>query len=494
MESAPLLEVSQVGIAFGGVHALSDVSITAARGEILGVIGPNGAGKSTLFNVITGFLRPDRGELRFDGQEILGLSPDERCSLGLVRTWQTPRAFASLTVRENVTAAAVARGGSIRSAREPVRDILDEVGLSGQSDEIASDLPPAFRKRLEIARALARSPRVLLLDEVMAGLTVAELDSIFAVLNKRVSEDGLTIVLIEHVIRAVRSLCSRVVVLAGGRAIAEGSPVEVMNRAEVVEAYLGSAVYLSEPTRVENRPAVTAESEGLVVSNLSGGYGARNVVERMSLAAARGVTALIGSNGAGKTTALRLVTGTLRASSGEVSYRGQGLLGLTPDAIARRGVVLVPEGGGLFGSMSVEENLLLGAYLPAGRVRRQKGLEEVYALLPRLYERRFVVSRRLSGGEQQMLAIGRALMASPRLLILDEPSLGLAPAIIQQVADAIATIARSGVPVLLCEQNAAMAFHLAEHVFVMERGRIVLEGSTDSIRHRPEIIQAYLGG
>lgn len=234
-------------------------------------------------------------------------------------------------------------------------------------------------------------------------------------------------------------------------------------------------------------------AQGLEIHHLTGGYGARPVVSDVAISSIQGVTALIGSNGAGKTTTLRLISGTLRPDEGEIVYRGKDLVGLPPDEIVRLGLVLVPEGGGLFGSMSVKENLLMGAYLPAARSQRKETLARVLDLFPRLAERHNVVARRLSGGEQQMLAIGRGLMACPRLLILDEPSLGLAPAVIQLVAEAIRAITSAGVPILLCEQNAAMALYLATQVFVMEQGRIVLHGTADELRQRPEIVQAYLG-
>lgn len=242
------LSVDNVGIAFGGVRALSDVSFKVRQGEIVGVIGPNGAGKSTLFSVISGFLRPNTGAVTFAGRDLGPLQPDERARIGLVRTWQTPRAFESLTVRENVMAAAIAHGGAMHRANEFVGRLLSETELEDQADDLVTDLPPAFRKRLEIARALARSPRVLLLDEVMAGLTIAEIEALFDLLRRRVAADGLTIILIEHVIRAVRALCERVIVLAGGRIIAEGTAADVMGSPAVVEAYLGSAEYLQRRT------------------------------------------------------------------------------------------------------------------------------------------------------------------------------------------------------------------------------------------------------
>ncbi|MBW4092486.1 MAG: ABC transporter ATP-binding protein [Proteobacteria bacterium] len=243
-----VLEVDRIGIAFGGIHALNQVSFQVGRGEILGIIGPNGAGKSTLFSVISGFLRPNQGRILFDGSDVDRFQADKRARLGLVRTWQIPRAFSSLTVKENITVAAISHAGSIRSAAGFVGALLEETGLAEQAGEVAGDLPPAFRKRLEVARALARSPRVLLLDEVMAGLTSREMNALFALLRNRVARDGMTIVLIEHVIRAVRTLCGRVVVLSGGNVIAEGPPANVLESREVIQAYLGTAEYLHGKT------------------------------------------------------------------------------------------------------------------------------------------------------------------------------------------------------------------------------------------------------
>lgn len=241
MLKAPwLLEVSGLSIAFGGVRALSDVSLVAHAKEILGVIGPNGAGKTTLFSVISGFLRPDSGSLRFADRDIGGLSPHLRCRLGLIRTWQVPRPFRTMTVRENILVCAVSDGQSMKRASPVVDEILDELGLHDFAHEPAADLPPGLKKRLEVARALVHSPRLLLLDEVMAGQTASEADQLFEVLRARAQRDGLSIIMIEHVIRAVRNLCDRVVVLSSGRILAEGVPAEVMARPDVVQAYLGN--------------------------------------------------------------------------------------------------------------------------------------------------------------------------------------------------------------------------------------------------------------
>jgi len=239
----PILEAYRLEVSFGGVRALDDVSLEVWPREVLGIIGPNGAGKSTLFNVFTGFLKPSAGSLRFDGVDIGKLPPEKRTELGLVRTWQIPKPFGTLTVFENVAVVAVARGGSLRKSRGRVESVIGELGLMAFAGEPSQDLPPAFHKRLELARALVAGPRVLLLDEILAGLTAGEIEGLFSVLRKRVVQDHLTIVLIEHVIRAVRELCDRVLVLSDGRLISEGRPNDVMQRPEVIEAYLGSGEF-----------------------------------------------------------------------------------------------------------------------------------------------------------------------------------------------------------------------------------------------------------
>jgi branched-chain amino acid transport system ATP-binding protein len=255
VETPPLLAVSGVAMEFGGVKALQDVSLSVHSGEVLGVIGPNGAGKTTLFSVISGFLRPSRGQLLFLGERIETLGPHERCRKGMVRTWQVPRAFASMTVRENVVVAAATEHVGMSEARERADAVLVELGLSEWSRHGASELPPGQRKRLELARALVLRPRLLLLDEVMAGQTAAEADDLFAVLQSRVRQEGLSIVMIEHVIRAVRSLCSRAVVLANGKILCDGPPDEVIQRPEVMKAYLGAS---DQMTKKEEIHAATA--------------------------------------------------------------------------------------------------------------------------------------------------------------------------------------------------------------------------------------------
>jgi branched-chain amino acid transport system ATP-binding protein len=237
-----------------------------------------------------------------------------------------------------------------------------------------------------------------------------------------------------------------------------------------------------------------SEVPTLSVCDLWAGYGARPAITDVALRTRRGVTGLIGSNGAGKSTVLKAVTGLLKATRGDITFRGKQLRGLAPDAIAALGLIMVPEGGGVFPSMSVEDNLLMGSYLPRARARSGESMERALELFPRLRDRRSVVAGRLSGGEQQMLAISRALIAMPELLILDEPSLGLSPSMTDLVGEAVLKVAERGVPVLLCEQNAALALRISSYVYVMEHGKVVLEGDADELRRSTEVARAYLGG
>ncbi len=237
----------------------------------------------------------------------------------------------------------------------------------------------------------------------------------------------------------------------------------------------------------------------LVVSDLHAGYGLSEVLVGTSLEVKAGtVVALIGANGAGKTTTMRAISGLIRPSKGRVMLDGKPVQGLPASRIARLGLAHSPEGRKIFGPLSVEDNLLLGAWRRLPRFfgfhsRAARDLDRVYELFPRLKERKRQHAGTLSGGEQQMLAIGRALMARPKLLLLDEPSLGLAPLLVAAIFDTIRTLKREGTTILLVEQNARLALEVADRAYVMETGRIMLAGPADELRHNPQVEATYLG-
>jgi branched-chain amino acid transport system ATP-binding protein len=236
---APLLELASVSKSFSGLRAVENVSFSVPEGSIMALIGPNGAGKTTCFNLIAGVYRPDAGEVRLAGRRIDGARPDQICRAGLARTFQLVKPFAGLTVTENVVVGALNASPSMREAQERARGVIDELGLGSKRDHLASSLTLPERKRLEVARALATAPRILLLDEVMAGLRPTEMDHMVALFRELNGRLGLTILLIEHVMRAVMALSGEVVVLHHGEVIAQGTPEQVTRDPAVLECYLG---------------------------------------------------------------------------------------------------------------------------------------------------------------------------------------------------------------------------------------------------------------
>jgi branched-chain amino acid transport system ATP-binding protein len=236
---ASLLEVDRISKSFSGLRAVQDVSFSVPEGEIVGLIGPNGAGKTTCFNVIAGVYRPDAGEVRLDGDSIGGWRPDQICRAGVARTFQLVKPFADLTVMENVIVGALNECRTVAAAREKSAAVIEKLGLAAKRDHAAKALTLPERKRLEVARALATGPRILLLDEAMAGLRPTEMNAMVALFKELNASTGLTILLIEHVMRAVMTMCRKVVVLHHGQVISSGSPDEVTRDPAVLESYLG---------------------------------------------------------------------------------------------------------------------------------------------------------------------------------------------------------------------------------------------------------------
>jgi len=244
-QQAPLLSATGVNKSFAGLHALTDVDVTVPRGHITAIIGPNGAGKTTLFNVIAGSMPPDSGRVVFDGTDITGWPAHRVAGVGLARTFQLMKPFESLSVRDNVLVAAFQRGTRRDDAIAAAKEIVERVGLGRWSGQLAGELPTAGRKRLELARALALQPKLLLLDEVLAGLVPAERAPVMELLRE-IRAGGVTMLLVEHVMAAVMALSDEIVVLHHGMVLAKGTPEQVTRDERVIEAYLGEELLIAE--------------------------------------------------------------------------------------------------------------------------------------------------------------------------------------------------------------------------------------------------------
>jgi branched-chain amino acid transport system ATP-binding protein len=490
------LEVSGLTIAFGGVRAATDVALTAEPGRITALIGPNGAGKTTVLNVIGGFYRPDAGSIRLAGRELAGAAAWTVARAGIARTYQTTQLFGSLSVLDNVLAglAAGRLGHPLSPAasaakRATAEGLLAFVGYTGGLDTPAEALPHVDRRLVEIARALATRPKVLLLDEPAAGLMRADKAALGAVLRK-LAGAGLAVILVEHDMTLVMGISDHIVVLDAGRPIASGSPEAIRRDAKVKEAYLGSGAMQAHPRA---RPLPTSPPLQLDAVELRAGYGAVPVLQGIGFEVRQGeLVALLGANGAGKSTVMRALSGLLRPVSGTVRLGGERIERLEAHRIAAGGLALVPEGRQVFPELSVHDNLVLGAYT-RGSTELAKDIEAMLARFPPLRERLNARAGLLSGGEQQMLAIARGLMARPRVLLLDEPSLGLAPAIIDDLFKVIAELRESGITILLVDQMAAQALAAADRAYVLESGRIVRAESAAALRDDPALEAAYLG-
>jgi branched-chain amino acid transport system ATP-binding protein len=247
---ADALVIKGLSKRFGGLRAVQDLSFTVRENETLALIGPNGAGKTTSFHLMTGFHRPDAGSVEAFGRDIVGLKPHDICALGLARTFQVAKPFGAMTVLDNVMTGAFLRDRHVAAARTKAQEAIAFVGLAAREKTAARDLTTIDQRRLEMARALATEPKILLLDEVMAGLNPAEIDQAVALVGK-LSQRGLTIVIVEHVMRAIMAVAKHIVVLDHGQKIAEGSPKEIVENPEVVRAYLGS--YTHPPASGEAR-------------------------------------------------------------------------------------------------------------------------------------------------------------------------------------------------------------------------------------------------
>ena len=542
--SDPLLVVEGLTMRFGGLVAVCDLSFSVGRGDITALIGPNGAGKTTVFNCITGFYKPTSGLMALstdgpvdpdavasltassrryvrredaptvDGLFLLERMPDFEVAqkAHVARTFQNIRLFRGMTVLENLIVAQHNRlmhasGWSLlglvgaasyreaeRAAVERARFWLDRIGLLSRADDAAGDLPYGDQRRLEIARAMCTDPVLLCLDEPAAGLNPKETAALNGLLRAIREEHSTSILLIEHDMSVVMEISDHVIVIEYGLKISDGTPDSVRNDPKVIAAYLG--VEDDEVARAEAEAGYRPMTEPLLaLQGVTTCHGNIAVLHDIDIAVPKGeIVTLIGANGAGKSTLMMTIFGNPRARQGRIVFDGQDITELPTHQIARLGIAQSPEGRRIFSRMTVAENLRLGGEF-AGHADFDTELEHVAAIFPRLKERLSQRGGTLSGGEQQMLAIARALMSRPKLLLLDEPSLGLAPLIVKQIFKVIADLnAREGLTVFLVEQNAFHALRLAHRAYVMVNGVITLSGTGQELLESPEVRAAYLEG
>ncbi len=503
-----LLDARGITKRFGGLAAVAGVDLTIRKGEILGVIGPNGAGKTTFVNCITGLDKPTSGTIVFRGEDITKRPSYAIGRLGIARTFQVVKPLKQLTVRDNVAIGAMfgARGKdrTAAQARERAEEVLARVGLEHRVDHRASDLTIPDLKRLELAKALAMDPELLFLDEVMAGLNPTEVEKAMELL-RQINREGITLFVIEHVMKAIMGISDRLVVLHYGKKIAEGKPEEIVESSAVIEAYLGERFArraraagqkdaLTANGIFRRAPPPPAREPLLEVKDLSSGYGEVQILWNVSLEVGQGeIVALIGANGAGKTTLLQTLSQLVKPRSGSIRFEGRDITRARPEDVVGTGIIHVPQGRRLFAGLTVKENLIQGAYARRDAEKIEADLDWVFGLLPQLKERENQAAGRLSGGEQQMCAIGRGLMSRPRLLLIDELSLGLAPRVVDSLLDLISQINREGTTVLLVEQDVQVALEHAHRGYVLETGRIVQSSPAAKLLEDPRIRQAYLG-
>ena len=483
------LETRDLTIRFGGHVAVNSVSCAFRPGELTAIVGPNGAGKTTYFNLISGQLRPSAGSILFDGADITQLSAPLRTRAGLGRAFQLTNLFPNLSVEENVRLAVQAASGVHYDMLRPWmtrRDliaradaILDSVALGSRRNVAATVLSHGDQRKLEVALMMALEPKVFMFDEPTAGMSVDEVPVVLDLIAKLKQDTSKIILLVEHKMDVVRSLADRIIVLHNGQLVADGKPAEVIASPIVQEAYLGiaperarherpsDACRRAHPYRALPYPAWRRSCRARGPDH----HAARPQRRRQDHDAAHHHGAVAG---------LRRPDHARRTA-----HRGSA----TPD-IARLGVGYVPESMAVFSDLTVKENLILAARDgPLDDAR----LEWIFGFFPAL--KRFWLSRAgsLSGGQKQMLSIARAIVEPRKLLLIDEPTKGLAPAIVVALIECFAEIKRRGATILLVEQNFHVAQEIGDTVLVMDNGRIVHRGEMAALAQDTALQERLLG-
>ena len=497
-----MLDVRGLSVAFRGVKAIDGLSLQVQPGEFVGVVGPNGAGKSTLVQAITGFAQPTAGTIMFNGCRLDGRAPEAISAMGVARTFQTSRVFPALTVADSVmvgTQRTLIGGG--RTPRRFGALLEPLAALAGL---------PSYRAAAKEAQAWADHVLQLFGDRLWprrptAGMNPTESHELADLLHDLHGRfPAMGVVMIEHKLDIVRRLTSRAVVMGQGRTIVDATPDVAFGHPDVAAVYLGRVtgspaaptgeghLHHAPPRPMPGDPA----SPAIELKNVDVFYGPVQALFGLSMTVGRGeAVAVLGGNASGKSTTIRTILRLVTPRAGHVELFGQKMQARSTAEVIDAGVASIPEGRRMFAELTVRDNLLMGAFArrhePARRLTDD--LDLTLAEFPQLASRLTQLAGTLSGGEQQMLAMARAWLRHPKILCIDEPSMGLSPMMVDRVYAILARWKSQGMTIVMVEQSANHALELVDRAYVLRSGTLVLEGTAAALRNDPAIQEAYLG-
>jgi ABC-type branched-subunit amino acid transport system ATPase component len=501
-----------VSLAFGGLQALDAVSIEVRENEIVGLIGPNGAGKTTLFECISGFREFNAGHIVYAGADLAKVSPERRAWMGIGRTLQNVRLFPYLNVVDNVRIAlhihmkrsSVEHAFQLppvmeeeRAILERARDIVDLFGMQAFAEKYASELSYGTLRLLELACMIALDPKLLLLDEPASGISQKETEALGPLLRRIKEQTGATILMIEHDMPLIMGLADHIYVLDAGHVICEGTPEHVQRDPQVIEAYLGTPTERKQTRAARGAKHAKPKETLLRVEGLDVHYDRIQVLYDVDFEVHKGErVALLGTNGAGKSTILKAVSGIVDPSAGRVFWGDEDITDMKPEDRVKLGIGHVPGGRGLFPTLTVGENLRMGGYLFKKDDEVEREAQRVMEYFPWIKERQSQLAGTLSGGEQQQLATGRALMLRPELLMIDELSLGLAPVIIERLMESLMRLHEDeGLTIVIVEQQASFALGYTDRAYFLEKGEVRFEGPSGDLLGRSDLLRSvFLAG
>jgi ABC-type branched-subunit amino acid transport system ATPase component/ABC-type branched-subunit amino acid transport system permease subunit len=480
-DAACSLECRSIAKSFGGIQAVTGVDLTVPGKGVHALIGPNGAGKTSLFNLISGMFPADTGTVSLGSNELSRLEPNRICGSGLARSFQITNLFKGLTVRQNLCLSVLARDQhrfsllrrleALDQTQGQTDDLVKYLGVQGMEEAVAEDLSYGGQRVVDMGLALGSAPGILLLDEPLAGLAAAERDRIGRLIRRL--GDRIGVLLVEHDVDRVFAMADKITVMNQGAVLIEGESETVRTDARVREIYIGSG---SEALAAKVKSSSVSDEAALTVKDLNAFYGKSHILSDISFQARKGeVIAVLGRNGAGKSTLLKSLLGLARLGSGVIDIAGKKTSSPVPEIMARLGIAFVPQGRRLFPGLTVRDNLMLGRLKRSGQGRKGWSDEEIFQIFPRLKERYHVDATLLSGGEQQMVAIARALAGHVEVLLLDEPFEGLSPAMTEEVFNAILAL-KSRLTILIVDHNLDLALAISDTALVLDRGKVSHQG------------------